>query len=72
MLIFLTPSGEQFMAEKIAPVIAMENTVLSQIPPEEIDQLIELTEKCLNSLRFQYSQTFGTAKKNNDKNNRKD
>lgn len=72
MLIFLTPSGEQFMAEKIAPVIAMENTVLSQIPPEEIDQLIELTEKCLNSLRFQYSQTFGAAKKNTDKNNRKD
>lgn len=66
MLIFLTPAGEQFMAEKIAPVIAMENMVLSQIPSEEIDQLIHLTEKCLNGLRTQCNQTFGTAKKNTD------
>ncbi|GFI24171.1 hypothetical protein IMSAGC011_02967 [Lachnospiraceae bacterium] len=63
MLIFLTPAGEQFMKEKITPIICMENAVLSQIPPEEIDQLIQLTEKCLNCLRDQSNQMFGTTQK---------
>ena len=53
MHIFLTPKGERFVEEKIAPVIAMENTVCSQMAPEEIDTLLHLTQKYLDCLRLQ-------------------
>ncbi|MDE7324103.1 MAG: MarR family winged helix-turn-helix transcriptional regulator [Lachnospiraceae bacterium] len=61
MLIYLTPAGEQFMRENVTPVIAMENEVISQMPAEETDQLIQLTRKYLNCLRCQSNQRFGTA-----------
>ena len=61
MLIYLTPAGEQFMRETVTPVIAMENEVISQMPAEETDQLIQLTRKYLNCLRCQSNQRFGTA-----------
>ena len=53
MHIFLTPAGKQFIKEKIAPVIAMENEVLSQMLPNETDLLLSLTEKYLDCLRNQ-------------------
>mgnify|MGYP002509488026 CR=1 FL=1 len=53
MHIFLTPAGKQFIEEKIAPVIAMENEVLSQMLPNETDLLLSLTEKYLDCLRNQ-------------------
>ncbi|MDE6915786.1 MAG: MarR family winged helix-turn-helix transcriptional regulator [Lachnospiraceae bacterium] len=61
MHIFLTPAGEQFTQEKIAPIIAMENEVLSQLPPDEIDQLICLMEKCLGCLRVQCRRLLETT-----------
>lgn len=54
MHIFLTAQGEQFIEEKIAPVINMENQVLSQMKSDEIDALLQLTEKYLDSLRCQF------------------
>lgn len=53
MHIFLTPAGKQFIKEKIAPVIAMENEVLSQMLPNETDLLLSLTEEYLDCLRNQ-------------------
>ena len=53
MHILLTPAGKQFIEEKIAPVIAMENEVLSQMLPNETDLLLSLTEKYLDCLRNQ-------------------
>ena len=63
MLIFLTPAGEQIMKEKITPVIAMENEVISQMPPEEAAQLLRLTAKYHDCLRSQSSQIFKTDQK---------
>lgn len=56
MHIFLTPKGELFMEEKIAPVIAMENQVCSRMKPEEIDTLLALTGKYYDCLRSQSLQ----------------
>lgn len=53
MHIFLTPAGKQFIEEKIAPIITMENKALSQMLPDETDLLLSLTEKYLNCLRDQ-------------------
>lgn len=53
MHIFLTPAGRQFIEEKIAPIIIMENEALSQMPPDETDLLLSLTEKYLDCLRSQ-------------------
>lgn len=53
MHIFLTAKGKQFIEEKIAPVIAMENHACSQMDPSEIDTLLRLTEKYLDCLRSQ-------------------
>ena len=53
MHIFLAPKGEQFINEKIAPVIAMENRACSQMDTKELDTLLLLTEKYLNCLRMQ-------------------
>jgi Transcriptional regulators len=50
MHIFLTPSGEQFIKETIAPIITMENEALSQMLPDETDLLLSLTEKYLDCL----------------------
>mgnify|MGYP001029498125 FL=1 len=63
MHIYLTPAGGQFMKEKIAPVIAMENEVISQMPPDETDFLLRLTAKYLDCLRRQSSQLFNTVQK---------
>ena len=49
--------------EKIAPVIAMENEVISQMPPDETDFLLRLTAKYLDCLRSQSSQLFNTVQK---------
>ncbi len=62
-LIFLTPVGEQFMKEKIVPVIAMENDVISQMPPDETDQLLRLTARYLDCLRSQPSPFTAVQKK---------
>lgn len=51
------------MKEKIAPVIAMENEVISQMPPDETDLLLRLTAKYLDCLRSQSSQLFNTVQK---------
>lgn len=53
MHIFLTPKGKQFIEEKIAPVIAMENQTILQMNANELDTLLLLTEKYLNHLRIQ-------------------
>lgn len=53
MHIFLTPAGVQFTREKIDPVIAGENEALSQMQPDETDQLLLLTEKYTRCLRSQ-------------------
>ena len=52
MHIFLTSKGEQFIEEKIAPVIAMENHTCSQMDSEEISTLLRLTKKYLDCLRI--------------------
>ena len=62
-LIFLTPVGEPFMKEKIVPVIAMENDVISQMPPDETDQLLRLTARYLDCLRSQPSPFTAVQKK---------
>ena len=51
--IFLTPQGEQFIKEKIAPVVIMENQACSLMKPEELDSLLELTEKYFECLSIQ-------------------
>lgn len=53
MHIYLTAAGEQFTREKIDPVIAGENEALSQMPSNETDQLLLLTEKYASCLRGQ-------------------
>lgn len=53
MRIFLTEKGEQFVEEKITPVIDMENHACSQMDSAEIDTLLRLTEKYLDCLRSQ-------------------
>ncbi len=53
MHIYLTAAGEQFTREKIDPVIAGENEALSQMPSDETDQLLLLTEKYASCLRGQ-------------------
>ncbi|MDE7206523.1 MAG: MarR family winged helix-turn-helix transcriptional regulator [Lachnospiraceae bacterium] len=53
MHIFLTPKGEQFMEENIAPVIVMENQTCSQMNAKELDTLLLLTKKYLDCLRTQ-------------------
>ena len=52
MHIFLTPKGEQFIEENIAPVIHIENQTCSQMDSKELDTLLLLTEKYLNCLRM--------------------
>ncbi|MDE7414833.1 MAG: MarR family winged helix-turn-helix transcriptional regulator [Lachnospiraceae bacterium] len=54
MCIFLTAKGDQFIEEKIAPVVALENQVVSQMDSGEIDALLRLTEKYLDCLRSQF------------------
>ena len=51
------------MKEKIVPVIAMENDVISQMPPDETDQLLRLTAKYLDCLRSQPSPFTAVQKK---------
>ena len=53
MHIFLTPKGEQFMEENIAPVIVMENQTCAQMDAKELDTLLLLTKKYLECLRAQ-------------------
>ncbi len=61
MHIFLTPAGEQFMREHVAPVIAMENKTISQMPPDETDLLVQLTAKYLDCLRSHSEEMLKTA-----------
>lgn len=53
MHIFLTPKGERFMEENIAPIIVMENQTCSQMNAKELDTLLLLTKKYLDCLRTQ-------------------
>lgn len=61
MQIFLTPAGEQFLQENVAPVIAMENEVISQMPQEQTDQLLLLTQNYLDRLRSQSKHMLETV-----------
>lgn len=53
MHIFLTPKGERFLEENIAPIIVMENQTCSQMDAEELDTLLLLTKKYFECLRIQ-------------------
>ena len=47
MHIYLTDAGRQIVKEKIAPVIALENSVFEAFGAEEGARLTALTEKCV-------------------------
>lgn len=62
--IFLTPKGEHFSQEKIAPIVAAENQVCSQMQEKELDSLLLLTQKYLDCLRTQTKElSFKKEKK---------
>lgn len=56
--IFLTPRGERFAEEKIAPIVAAENKVCSQMQESELDTLLLLTQKYLDCLRVQTKELY--------------
>lgn len=51
MHLHLTPAGQQLMEEKIAPVIDAENSVFSEMSPEETREFLRLTKKYARLLR---------------------
>lgn len=51
MHIFLTQKGQQFLEEKILPIIDMENRIFSQMTLTESNELLRLTEKYLTYFR---------------------
>lgn len=51
MHIYLTDAGRQIVREKIAPVIAMENSVFDALGTEAGEALTALTEKCVGLYR---------------------
>lgn len=53
MHIYLTPKGERFLEENIAPVIVMENKTCSQMNAKELDTLLLLMKKYFDCLRIQ-------------------
>lgn len=59
MHIYLTEAGERFVEEKIAPVFELENSVFEEIPKEESQQLIQLTQKyvalCKSKMKEKYN-----------------
>lgn len=56
MHIFLTPKGECFIENNIAPVIVMENQTCLQMNPKELDTLLLLTNQYLECLRTQANE----------------
>lgn len=69
MHIFLTPKGEHFLEENIAPVIVMENRTCSQMNAKELDTLLLLMKKYFDCLRIQADElTIQGEQKNENKN----
>lgn len=46
--IHLTPAGQQFVSEKIIPVIEMENAAFDEMLPKEREEFLTLTEKYIH------------------------
>lgn len=55
-LLFLTPSGEHFMAERLMPIFQTENQVFQAMPPEESRELLRLTEKLIGLYREKFQE----------------
>ena len=51
MHIYLTDAGREIVKEKIAPVIALENSVFEALGAKEGETLTALTEKCVGLYR---------------------
>lgn len=45
MHLFLTPRGQKFVAEKIAPVVEAENNAFASMTPEDAREFLRLTRK---------------------------
>lgn len=49
--IFLTEKGKDFVAEKIIPVVEMENAVFVEMEPDERTELLRLSQKYIEYFR---------------------
>ena len=58
MHIFLTPLGQQFVQERIMPVIYMENSAFAEMLPEESRELLRLTRKYVTFFREKVRQAL--------------
>lgn len=51
MHIFLTEAGKDFVKQKVEPLVAIENSVWEEMPPEERQELIRLTKQYVDGYR---------------------
>ena len=51
MHIFLTEKGEDFIKEKIEPIMVLENSIFDEMSPKESDEFLKLTQKYVNLYR---------------------
>lgn len=52
MHIYLTEAGNTFVRQKVEPLVKIENSVWSEMPPEERQELIRLTKQYVNDYRI--------------------
>ncbi len=63
--VYLTAKGRQFTEEKIAPVLALENSIFAEMTPEESREFLRLTRKYVTLYRQKAAQLYNTIQDNN-------
>lgn len=64
MHVYLTAQGRQFTEEKIAPVLALENSIFTEMSPEESREFLRLTKKYILLYKEKVSKLYDTLQNN--------
>ena len=56
--IYLTSKGEKFVKEKIIPIVEMENDIFNEMPPEDREEILRLTEEYVRLMKKRSEEKF--------------
>lgn len=58
MHVYLTAAGQSFVEQKVAPVLALENSIFTEMSPEESREFLRLTKKYVSLYREKASKLY--------------